>query len=41
MHTKEQLMTILILILISVIAIVATIVEVRRDGYGRVSADRA
>ena len=36
MHTKEQLMT--ILILISVIAIVATIVEVSRDGYGRVSA---
>ena len=33
MHTKEQPMT--ILILISAIAIVATIVEVSRDGYGR------
>lgn len=39
MQTKEQPMT--ILILISAIAIVGTIVEVSRDGYGRVSSYRA
>ena len=39
MQTKEQAMT--ILILISAIAVVATIVDVARDGYRRVPTRQA
>jgi hypothetical protein len=39
MQTKEQPMT--ILITLSAIAIIGTIVEVARDGYGRVPSYRA
>ena len=40
MYTKEQPMTILIIITIALV-IVATLVEVARDGYRRVPAQQA